>query len=90
MSKDPIERVFEEDLKSKITKIMPKITKIHLYPNSFQKMNVARAVQILSSSVAAALRSKLKTNPEIFQTIPEKLISSIADMCGKFIFSFQI
>jgi hypothetical protein len=82
VSSEPIIRVFKQDLKSASTKIMPKITKIHLFPNDFQKMNVARAVQLLSRTVSKAILSKLETSPNIFYGIPRKTVIATANFCG--------
>jgi hypothetical protein len=51
-----IASVFKEDLKY-ATKMLPKVTYIHVYPNGFQKINVSGAVQVLSHAVASAIKT---------------------------------
>lgn len=38
-----------------------KITKIHINPNSFQKMKVKLATQVFSNSVAGAIRTGINS-----------------------------
>lgn len=52
-----IEKTFELDQKSKITRCMLKITPTHLHPNAFQKMRVKYATQIFSNTVAASIET---------------------------------
>lgn len=40
---------------------MPKITPAHLKPNAYQKMSVKLAIQVLSSSVAAEIKTCVRT-----------------------------
>lgn len=49
-----IKFLYEKDSALKIRNA-PKLTKMHIYPNSFQKMNVSLAAQIFSHTVAASL-----------------------------------
>lgn len=43
--------------KDSVTKCCPKISKKHIYPNTFEKMRVKLAVQVLSRSVAAGIKT---------------------------------
>ncbi len=81
---EPIIRIYKEDLKSKTTKMMPKITFIHLFPNSLQKMNVSRAVQLLSGTVSASILSKLETTPELFDGISRETVQNTAKFCSNY------
>lgn len=55
------EQIYNNDF-NKPVKICPKITKVHIYPNSFQKMSVKLAVQVFSNSVAGAIQSLIPLN----------------------------
>jgi len=62
-----IKRAYEMDIKSKTARAMCKITPAHIAPNAFQKMSCKLAIQILSRSVAASIKTciatgELKTN----------------------------
>lgn len=57
-----IRKVHELDKISKTGKSLIKITDRHLSPNSFEKMNVKLAAQLLSNSVFAAIKTSLQTN----------------------------
>jgi len=55
------------DIKSKTARAMCKIKPAHIAPNAFQKMSCKLAIQILSRSVAASIKTciatgELKTN----------------------------
>lgn len=43
------------------TKMCPKLTRQHIFPNSFEKMRVKFATQIFSKTVAAAIRTVVET-----------------------------
>lgn len=49
--------VYNIDKKNAKSKALPTLTDSHVFPNSFQKMSVKRAVQIFSNSVAAAIKT---------------------------------
>jgi hypothetical protein len=83
VSVDPIKRIFEMDKKYS-TKMMPKITEAHIAPNSFQKMTVSRATQLLSHTVSAAVKTYLKINPKVFSNIPIEIVENVADFCGNY------
>ncbi|KAK9728642.1 THAP domain [Popillia japonica] len=53
--------VYSIDKASKTGKALPKLSDIHINPNNFQKMNVRLAVQVLSHSVSAAIRTAKET-----------------------------
>lgn len=55
------EKIFNHDFNRPV-KLCPKITKIHINPNNFQKMSVKLAVQLFSNSVAAAIQSLIPLN----------------------------
>ncbi|KAB0803465.1 hypothetical protein PPYR_00435 [Photinus pyralis] len=61
VSFNDIKEVFNIDARSKTGKSLPKLTNIHMNPNAFQKMHVKLAVQVLSYSVAATIRSAIDT-----------------------------
>lgn len=54
INKKYIETMYNYD-KSKDYRLCPKLTDEHIYPNSFQKMKVKYAAQVLSHSVSVAL-----------------------------------
>lgn len=60
-----IRKIYHHE-KLKPLKLMPKISQQHMYPNDFQKMNVGLAKATISYTVACAIRTTLKTCPEIF------------------------
>lgn len=60
--------------KNQNVKLLPKLTKNHMEPNSFQKMSVKLAVQVLSNTVSCAIRTALKTMPSIFDNYMEHVI----------------
>lgn len=55
-----IKKTYEIDIKNK-SRAMPKITPTHLAPNSFQKMSCKLAIQFLSHSVSAAIKTCIST-----------------------------
>lgn len=50
------------DKKNKKSKALLKITNAHIFPNSFQKMRVKLATQLLSHSMASTIRTCIQTN----------------------------
>jgi hypothetical protein len=82
LSMEPIKRIHEYD-KNLATKMMPKITDAHIYPNSFEKMSVNRATQLLSHAASSAIKTAEKTRPLVFDGIPKATIATAADFCGK-------
>lgn len=88
MSYKPIAAVHKFDKSSPVS-LMPKITDVHLSPNPFEKMTVSRAVQVLSNSVASAIKYSLDVRPHIFNNIPRKTVEGTAYGCGKFVFLMQ-
>lgn len=56
-----IEDTYAIDVNSKTARSMPKITKTHLNPNTWQKMSVKYATQIFSKSVSASIRTCIAT-----------------------------
>lgn len=38
-------------------KLCPKLTERHIYPNNWDKMTVARAIQVFSNTVSVAIRT---------------------------------
>lgn len=77
----PIIKVFEYD-KMRCTSIMPKITEAHIHPSSFQKMNVRLAVQLLSRTVACAIRN-FAVDPTFFAGTSMAVVNNTANFCGK-------
>lgn len=57
-----IKRIFDEDEKSDLLRRCPKLTESHITPNNFEKMKVRFATQILSKTVAAALKDLTSQN----------------------------
>jgi hypothetical protein len=53
-------KTYEIDIKNK-SRAMPKITPTHLAPNQFQKMSCKLAIQLLSHSVSASIKTCLTT-----------------------------
>lgn len=70
--------VYELD-KDKSIRALPKITENHIFPSMFQRMNVKLAVQVLSHSVASAIRTCIETG-EIATTSAKVT----ADFIGEF------
>lgn len=65
----PIRSLYTLDSNS-VTKMCPKLTEAHIFPNSFQKMRVKLATQVYSRSVAVGLKTlveldKITSSPEI-------------------------
>lgn len=56
-----IKHVYQIDKKNDKCRALLKITDKHIYPNSFQKMSVKLATQLLSHSVAATIRTCVET-----------------------------
>lgn len=54
-----IKELYELEQNS-VTKCCPRITKKHIYPNQFEKMRVKLAVQVLSRSVAAGIKTAIE------------------------------
>ncbi|XP_036337004.1 uncharacterized protein LOC118747120 [Rhagoletis pomonella] len=50
-----VKKLYAIDKANDNFKICPKLTDVHVYPNSFEKMSVSRATQLLSNSVAAGI-----------------------------------
>lgn len=57
-----IKRIFNEDEKSGLLRRCPRLTESHVMPNNFEKMKVRFATQILSKTVAAALKDLTSQN----------------------------
>lgn len=55
-----IKKVYELD-KGKTCRALIKLTDKHIYPSTFQRMNVKLATQVLSHSVASAIRTCIET-----------------------------
>jgi hypothetical protein len=62
ISFDVIRKTYEIDHASKTGRALLKISEKHLNPNAFQKMSVRLAAQVLSHSVAAAIKTCIATN----------------------------
>jgi hypothetical protein len=62
ISFDVIRKTYEIDHASKTGRALLKISEKHLNPNAFQKMSVRLAAQVLSHSVAAAIKTSIATN----------------------------
>ncbi|VEN60059.1 unnamed protein product [Callosobruchus maculatus] len=56
-----VEVTYQIDTSSKTGRALPKLTDTHLHPGPFQKMNVRLAVQLLSHSVSAAIKTAHET-----------------------------
>lgn len=56
-----VRNTYELDKRSKTGRSLLKLTDKHLNPNSFEKMNVKLATQLLSHSVAAAIKTASRT-----------------------------
>ena len=61
ISFDDIKKTYELDKQNHKSRSLVKITDAHIYPNSFQKMRVKFAVQLLSNSMSAAIRTCIQT-----------------------------
>lgn len=61
MSINDIKKTYEIDSQSKTARAMAKITPTHLSPNPFQKMSCKLAIQLLSNSVSAAIKTCVAT-----------------------------
>lgn len=73
--------IFESE-KFKTTKLCPKITAQHIYPNNFQKMRVKYATQIFSRTVAAGIKTMIDFN--IFSDESKSNAASTASFFEKF------
>lgn len=62
ISFDYIKRVFDIDQSSNTARAMPKLSQKHINPNSFEKMSCKLALQVLSHTVAAAIRTCVENN----------------------------
>lgn len=71
-----------------VTRMLPKITANHVHPNTFAKMKVSYATQILSHSVAAAIRTTV-TLAKFSEEVSE-FVESTAEFCEKFNNLFDI
>jgi len=56
-----IQKTYELDSHSETAKAMCKLTPIHIFPNSFQKMSCKLAIQLFSRSVSAAIKTCVST-----------------------------
>lgn len=56
-----VKDLYKLDSTSSTGRAIPRITEKHLYPNTFQKMNVKLAAQVFSHSVAAAIKAAVAT-----------------------------
>ncbi|KAL4103435.1 hypothetical protein QTP88_018812 [Uroleucon formosanum] len=61
ISFDDVKKTYEIDSNSSTARAMCKITPAHLAPNAFQKMSCKLAVQVLSRSVSAAIKTCVGT-----------------------------
>lgn len=61
ISFNDIKRTYEIDKQNNKSRCLVKITDAHIYPNSFQKMNVKLAAQLLSHSMSATIRTCIQT-----------------------------
>lgn len=69
------------DKKSTKSRCLLKITQQHIQPNNFQKMNVKLAVQVLSHTMAAAIRTCIATKEIVSLTAPNT--ANFIDLCNK-------
>lgn len=74
--------IFSEDSKSELIKRCPKLTQSHIAPNTFEKMKVSFATQVLSKSVAAALKDL--TNQKIINDQNNATFNFILNMNNLF------
>lgn len=61
MSFDDIKKTYEIDKANNKSRSLTKITDAHINPNSFQKMRVKLAAQLLSNSMSATIRTCIQT-----------------------------
>jgi len=61
VSMKDIRKTYEIDTNNTTARAMPKITPTHLNPNPFQKMCCKFAIQLLSNSVSAAIKTCVAT-----------------------------
>lgn len=71
--------VYELD-KDKSIRALPKITESHIFPTTYQRMNVKLAVQVLSHSVASAVKACIETGE-----LSTSSARSTADFIGELI-----
>ena len=83
-----IKELYEMDKDNNVTRMCPKLTPNHIEPNSFGKMRVSYATQILSSSVASGIRTGIRHNSFSSQVI--KYAEPSALLCEKFNKLFDI
>lgn len=77
-----VKAAYEIDTQSKTARALCKITPSHLTPNAFQKMSCKLAIQLLSRSVAATIKTcistgELKSNTALYTS---QFIEKINDM----------
>lgn len=72
ISCDVVRMIVAEDEKFS-TKISPKIGNVHIAPNTFQKMSVKLAFQLLSHSTYAAIKAVSTSNKSFFNSVAEKV-----------------
>lgn len=60
-----IQAIFHEE-ENLFCKKLTKLSRAHIYPNAFEKMRVKFAVQVLSNTTAAAIRSICDTKDNLF------------------------
>lgn len=61
VSMKDIQKTYEIDTNNTTARAMPKITPAHLNPNPFKKMTCKLAIQLLSNSVSAAIKTCVAT-----------------------------
>jgi len=61
ISLSDVKKTYDIDTKSSKVRSMIKITPVHLAPNAFQKMSCKLAIQLLSRSVAASIKTCVAT-----------------------------
>lgn len=57
IKKEHIVAEYEHDKRNFNIKLCPKLTERHIHPNTWDKMNVARAIQVFSNTVSAAIQT---------------------------------
>lgn len=75
-----IKEIYESE-KNSSTKLCPKLTYRHIYPNTFEKMRVTLATQVFSRTVAAAIRTRHELQK--FTVENEKYALATANFCEK-------
>lgn len=79
-----IKKVYELD-KGKTCRALVKLTDKHIYPSTFQRMNVKLATQVLSHSVASAIRTCIETGQ-----LNTNSARHTADFIGNFYNKFKV